>query len=183
MVKYSSESKGNYEKEKENTTNIFGSDKTSFEPRREDYLCSKEPFRWSDLQTRWLVLTDLRLVILYKTLIGVVSVDDIHLRDLDIEYVRTKLGLFDMLVFRNRDRLLYQTAASRTRRAEVEDFIRTTTLAITKREASFRASLAQNQETACDQITTLKELNKLRQDGAITEGEYLAKKDEILKKI
>jgi hypothetical protein len=143
----------------------------------------KEPFHWDEMQKRWLVLTDLRLVVLYKTLLGVVSIDDIHLRDLDIEFVQTKFGIFDLVYFRNRDRVLYQMGAARTRRAELSEFIKTTTTAITKREVAFRSALNQSQPTNCDNISTLKELNKLKESGAITEAEYLAKKEELLRKI
>lgn len=152
----------------------------------EKVICTfKEPFKWAEMQTRWLVLTDLRLVIIYKTLFGVVSVDDLHLRDLDIELIQTKFGFFDEIIFRNRNRELYQTGASRFRRSEVNEFIKTTTTAITRREAAFRSSLNQDQPTttSCDSISTLSGLNKLKQDGAITETEYTDKKEELLRKI
>jgi hypothetical protein len=83
------------------------------------------------------------------------------------------------------ERLLLEIGSlkDRTRRAELSEFIKTTTTAITKREVAFRSALNQSQPTNCDNISTLKELNKLKESGAITEAEYLAKKEELLRKI
>lgn len=155
----------------------------------ENIICVfKEPFHWQEMQTRWLILTDFRLAVVSKSILGMIHIEDFHIRDLDIELERTRFGFLDTIVFKSRDKILYQTGASKSRRAVVEDFVRTATLAISNREMFITMQKNNNNNhvstpTNCDSITTIRELNKLREEGAITEAEYLTKKEEILKKI
>lgn len=152
----------------------------------EEIRCTfRESFRWDaswdSLLPTWLVLTNLRLLILDRALPGI-RMNEFHIRGMDINMFQDNVGVYDSIEFRLNDMPLHQVAVLRTRREEAKEFVREATENIAKIDfgPSPLVKIEKTQSKACD--LDKRHLKDLERMGAITEHEYEEEADKPCEK-
>jgi len=147
----------------------------------EEIICSfresfKLDFDWDTLFPQWLVLTNLRLLILARELPGI-RVDEYHLFGMNVDLFRDNVGFYDAIEFRSGSNLLHRVTVFRRRRDEATGFVHQVAEAITRldfgqaqQSESDNNEFNSNDQKKCE--TDRKHLKDLEKMGAISDAEY-----------
>ena len=159
--------------------------------KNEEIICSfresfKWDFDWDTLFPKWLVLTNLRLLILSRELPGI-RVNEYHLLGMNVDLFRDNVGFYDAIEFRSGSNLLHSVAVYRRRRDEATEFVHQVAEAITKLDfGQVQQSKNGNTEPSSEDLKKcsidsqhLKDLEKM---GAISDVEYKEEESKPCKK-
>lgn len=142
----------------------------------------KESFRvdapWDALFPKWLVLTNLRVLVLSREIPGIRS-DEYYLSGMTMELFQDNVGLYNSVVFLSNGQQVYQMAVAHKRWAEALEFVHEVTKSIGQLDFVPESSVNNDAKThtantreneGC--VVNKRHLKDLERMGVITEEEY-----------
>ena len=144
----------------------------------------RESFKFETFFRKWLILTNIRLIIGTRTVTGAM-IEEYHLKEMDIEIIHDDVGFYDSVLFKNKEMLLYNASFFRSRRKDVAQFVGEISKHIAERDLTQfnadrphpRAPLPKREEPLSRQdikacAVDLEHKRDLKTMGVISEEEY-----------